>query len=75
MGFGDCRLSGRAMEYAASFFEGRGSKWNYDAMKNFDTISKPVQHHLQRVRVLVFSRIMCLSWLSCSGIDILRVVF
>ena len=37
------------MEYAGSFFEGRGSKWNYDSLKNFNQISTPVQHHLQRV--------------------------
>ena len=53
-GVRNCRLSASAMDYAASFFEGCGSKWNYDALKNFDTISTPVQHHLQRVRVLIY---------------------
>lgn len=38
------------MDYAASFFEGRGSQWNYNSLKNFNAISTAVQHHLQRVK-------------------------
>ena len=37
------------MEFVNSFFESRGSNWNYASLKNFNKISTPVQHHLQKV--------------------------
>lgn len=55
-----------AMDYAASFFDGRGKDWNYNAMKNFNSISTPVQHHLQRVYTTLAATVL----LSAVGVYI-----
>jgi FtsH-binding integral membrane protein len=54
------------MDYAASFFEGRGTQWNYNSLKNFNAISTPVQHHLQRVYMTLAATVL----LSAVGVYI-----
>lgn len=54
------------MDYAASFFEGRGSQWNYNSLKNFNAISTAVQHHLQRVYMTLAATVL----LSAVGVYI-----
>lgn len=54
------------MEYAASFLDGRGKDWNYNSLKNFHAISKPVQHHLQRVYTTLAATVL----LSAVGVYI-----
>jgi len=52
------------MEFVNSFFESRGSNWNYASLKNFHKISTPVQHHLQKVYTTLAAAVL----LSAVGV-------
>ena len=61
------------MEFVNSFFESRGSNWNYASLKNFNKISTPVQHHLQKVSArwtLNHLHSSCLFYPACIRMSI-----